>query len=1135
MAISKISTKGMSGDTLDAGDIAPNAIGASELADNAVDTAAIAATSITEAKLNADVTDGSAIQTSVKPHIIPDTLYPAWSGLIHNHTGYTFTDSSASAHAITSSGDIHHTGSISKIGNTSISFNKLGGTDDVLQIPDHADFDFAGGDFTIEFWFNTHGGARQFLFGFESDFHLSLDYNNASATALDRINLWASSNGTGWDISHADGSGNGYGTVTVSPNTWYHVAIVRNGTSWKTYINGQQNTSITSSSALTAYNSEDIRFGRHGSNDSMPFKGYMDDIRITKGLAVYTGNFTAPTSALTTTWSAGTNIAANSTASNVKLLIHSDATGAHSGAYGTAQADSKKYYYTDIKGSKPIKDPRIGSHFGSQRHKFKSLQLLEQETATHGANVYSVDGREWVRCIGDYVVHYNTNGTGLLYSGATSTPSIEITGYFSSLNLLGITVSVNSGCVLTIDGVAGSEINPLLASTASPLGGRNVDRASVVNIVTGQTLGIHTVKITDHANADENYHFGIELIAQDTSNRNNIQIPSQNVVSYGKKFTVSGTPHYDPFNGFTNSTSLHSAYVDTATSLGLSSAPGSSASWAISGSNNIRPYNGGRVVKWVDSAGVIKTSVNMMPPNAQNIGTTASAEITTPSATNTAYLPAMSDDAIDHSLAEVAKTFHWREFGNGSANAGTHATTPVAPYADASMLNTSDDIAYVMDDGLTSLSGDDMENHATYGFIRDNVNDGFYLTFIGTGLTTETYLGQKTWGQNLPYGTHIFSMFADGSDQSQGIAKIDGVTIKSDFSGTSGYQIYNWMLNGSITFHQPKMPPIPEDAVVIADYMLMADFVAAGATAAVETLSKGTRRSQCSRDWFYKNSNSFTLTIGVDAPFLARGGLSGYGLGNGTIGLDTSLPYFGTHAVFENYPHSNRMNNAVLAGSTQSLETNNHIHISESTMGMQDATIVGSQNGEYIGINAIDVHSPIHTSSHYQTFETPFLKELVGGDRNMEQTNLVVTSDGKTWDEVTRDVSYIGNACVSVNTDTETNNGPTIIVYFDEIRGSRAGNRGYYYTKDFTMAYDRLICLKDGSYNVSAICYNTQATHTYIYLNGNNLMSSYNGGNDPSNNALSFDLYIQRGDWVQLRGGYGTDGLTYNSFSIKRI
>ena len=31
--------------------------------------------------------------------------------------------------------------------------------------------------------------------------------------------------------------------------------------------------------------------------------------------------------------------------------------------YGTTHADGHKYYYTDIKGSKPIKDPRIGSHF----------------------------------------------------------------------------------------------------------------------------------------------------------------------------------------------------------------------------------------------------------------------------------------------------------------------------------------------------------------------------------------------------------------------------------------------------------------------------------------------------------------------------------------------------------------------------------------------------------------------------------------------------------------------------------------------------------------------------------------------------------------------------------------------------
>ena len=54
-----------------------------------------------------------------------------------------------------------------------------------------------------------------------------------------------------------------------------------------------------------------------------------------------------------------------------KLL---DGTTSHSGAYGTEQSDGWMYYYTSIAGSKPIHDPRIGVHFGSQRHKFRSIQ-----------------------------------------------------------------------------------------------------------------------------------------------------------------------------------------------------------------------------------------------------------------------------------------------------------------------------------------------------------------------------------------------------------------------------------------------------------------------------------------------------------------------------------------------------------------------------------------------------------------------------------------------------------------------------------------------------------------------------------------------------------------------------------------
>jgi hypothetical protein len=112
------------------------------------------------------------------------------------------------------------------------------------------------------------------------------------------------------------------------------------------------------------------------------------------------------------------------------------------------------------------------------------------------------------------------------------------------------------------------------------------------------------------------------------------------------------------------------------------------------------------------------------------------------------------------------------------------------------------------------------------------------------------------------------------------------------------------------------------------------------------------------------------------------------------------------------------------------------------------------------------VVTPIHTSSHYQTFETPYLHELVGGDRNMEQNNLVVTPDGKTWDEVTRDVSYIGNQDVALRATTASaaGVGTNNTHRYNELRGKKedvdCGN------KNWVCGYDRWICLKNGLYRV---------------------------------------------------------------------
>jgi hypothetical protein len=883
-----------------------------------------------------------------------------------------------------------------------------------------------------------------------------------------------------------------------------------------------------------------------------------------------------------------------------KLL---DGTTAHSGAFGTAQSDGRSYYYTNINGSKPIKDPRIGAHFGSQRHTFTSMQLLEQETATHGKEIYSIDGREWIKYMNHADGFLENGNHGVRLRIKNTTDFIEVTGYLTDINISHYTSS-NRKFALTVDG--GSEGSNLGETTvATPLASRYVGAGSLVNGGINQTLGIHTVKI--RATGSDTYPliiYGIELIAQDkftdatcdynddptithdantrilagmtvsgtgipagatvasvtsttvfelsastttgsvtngtlTFAAGNIQIPSQNVVSYGKKFTVAGTPHYDPFNGFTNSTTLHSAVVDTATSLGLSSAPGSSASWAISGSNNIRPYNGGRVVKWVDSSGVIKTSVNMMPANAQNISTTAAAEITTPSATNT-YLPAFSNDALDHSLAEVAKTFHIREFGNGGANAGTLGGS----YADASMLSgDTDDIGYVMDDGLTSLSADDVVFHdsTTSGFSGFGDGDVFYFTFIGTGFSinqirsaatptsnytiyvdgvavnsSQVFNGVQTYNivQNLPYGTHI---------------------VKFDHGYSGGQAIPHFE---QVTFYQPKMPPIPEDAVVIADYMLMADFVKQ--TDAEDTqISKGVRSLSGSRDVFYNAASALTNNTQLDVNQKQWGMTGARSPASNT--LSAKLPFFGTNVIIKT--QSTHLAQTIdFAGSTNVAKTaldnsvgsdNDAFSIdTDATLGLVEVT-TNVVTGGY-SFSGYYLVSPIHTSSHYQTFETPFLHELVGGDRNMEQTNLVVTPDGKTWDQVTRDTSYIGGLCINAELSGEVTHLTDPIV-FDEWRGKVAGRA--LMNKDFAIAYDRLICLKAGQYEL--LYYHDHTDHisgndtAHIYVNADNILWTYIKDDNGFATTMTVCVDLVRRDYIKILGtGNGGAGCNY---TIKRI
>lgn len=134
-------------------------------------------------------------------------------------------------------------------------------------------------------WKNGSGGI---------DHRVAFDQAGVSG----RIGLY---NGTSWATLD---------TGTSPVNTWFHIALVRSGTTVTVYIDGTSRGTISTS---TTYQfSGGAIGGLRGSNETVAggMYGYINNFRVVKGIAVYTGTFTRPSLTLTATQSAGTNISA---------------------------------------------------------------------------------------------------------------------------------------------------------------------------------------------------------------------------------------------------------------------------------------------------------------------------------------------------------------------------------------------------------------------------------------------------------------------------------------------------------------------------------------------------------------------------------------------------------------------------------------------------------------------------------------------------------------------------------------------------------------------------------------------------------------------------------------------------------
>lgn len=257
-------------------------------------------------------------------------------------TSTTFTDSSSSNKTMTAVGNAQIDTAQFKFGGASGLFD---GTGDYVTAADSADWDFSNGAFTVDCWvrfaavaggtqisnicghYTATGDQRSWLINYDNNtnrlqFNYSLDGTNTVTTLF-----------VSW---------------TPSLDTWYHLAVERDTVSVIFFVDGVQTGAVQSISTDTIFNSTSL-FAVGASGEGVdPLNGWVDELRVSKGIARYLYNFTPPVAAYVIT--------------AVQLLMHFDGTdgsttftdssdAAHTmTAAGNAQLDTAQFKFGTASG-----------------------------------------------------------------------------------------------------------------------------------------------------------------------------------------------------------------------------------------------------------------------------------------------------------------------------------------------------------------------------------------------------------------------------------------------------------------------------------------------------------------------------------------------------------------------------------------------------------------------------------------------------------------------------------------------------------------------------------------------------------------------------------------------------------------
>jgi hypothetical protein len=228
---------------------------------------------------NARVAKTAVYTANFTPSTTPLTAITNTSLLVRGDTG-AFYDLSNVGNPESGTGSATVTTQVKKFGNESGSFS---GVTTYISAPNATGFQFGSGDFTVEMWLNTA----------DTDFNLC---GLVTASTGNWMMVVVASQFY-WQTTYSVTNLFNVSAASILNSAWHHIAISRSGTSLRVFFDGVQQGSSPYSDSTNYNGTGALRIGSGANGD---LNGYLDDIRITKGVARYTANFTPPTATFPT-------------------------------------------------------------------------------------------------------------------------------------------------------------------------------------------------------------------------------------------------------------------------------------------------------------------------------------------------------------------------------------------------------------------------------------------------------------------------------------------------------------------------------------------------------------------------------------------------------------------------------------------------------------------------------------------------------------------------------------------------------------------------------------------------------------------------------------------------------------------